>query len=311
MPATALINATGSDSEALLSCGQLADKYIEASGKGGKIMHLDFVSGLWSGASIPFDDKSSLEAGQVLPAKLIPSDQDRGSVPMMQLARCADFVSGTQPLEAGLLKLLLRWYLPLDQKLIQEFTSVGNDLPVKKRAAHLISRAFVHSLDIKGPEQKKAVLDYILRHSQAVPQGQKKLNQSQPLYPEQEILRALSLLAGQSEGEIYLIYPGRSRKRHPEKRWPHRLVVCLSTSGWGEIWIQLIMHNSNLTAQIWAENSSFLRLAKVAEQALRRRVSTLGWELAPIKTANKKITGIAELIEPLGLDNYQHLDILA
>lgn len=206
---------------------------------------------------------------------------------------------------------LLRQRLPLSRELIQQFVSSAKDMPAEDRPVFWACRAFLQSLTLKDePEKVDAALKYLLRRPEGAPEGQKAINQTWPLYPDQEVVRVLTLQTGQNEGEAFIISRYRDQKGQSEDKQLQSLVIRLSTTVWGQVWIQLSIQGRNLTTRVIAEDSSFLSLAQAAEAELKNRFQAIGWELKALTTAKQKIGSIAELVEPRGPENYRSLDTL-
>ncbi|MGI6129656.1 MAG: flagellar hook-length control protein FliK [bacterium] len=211
----------------------------------------------------------------------------------------------------AVIKHLLRWRLPLSRELVQGFITSTNNVPTDSRPAVWASLAFIKSLALnKEPQKVSAALKYILRHPKAAPEGQEAINQTHPLYLDQEVVRALVFQAGQNEGEVFIVSRYQGQESHHENNQIRSLMIRLSTALWGQIWIQLTINGNELTAKVVAENTSFLSLAQEAEPELKKRFRVIGWELAAITTSKQKITSVAELMEPRGPDNYRPLDAL-
>ena len=300
------------DSELPLQPGQVLPARLMAAGDGTATLHL---AGRTYSASGALPSETGLFWVQVqkvepdrIQVKLLPTkfEPDLDAKLLLEALGLKANDEGETAVQQ-----LLRWRLPLSQKLVQEFVNAAQAVPAKERPAFWASRAFLHSLALKDhPEKVEAALKYLLRRPDATPKGQEVINRTWPLYPDQEAVRILTFLAGQSEGEVFVIYRYQGQKSRSPDNWPRSLVIRLLTAAWGQVWILLFIQGRNLAARILAEDSSFLRLAQAAQPALKNRFHTMGWELAALTTAEKKITSIAELIKPPGPENYQPLDAL-
>lgn len=249
----------------------------------------------------------AVEPGRIQ-VKLLPVDYKQG-LDIQVLFQALGLKADNET--KSVVQQLLRWRLPLSRELVQQFISSAGDVSPQDRPALWTALAFLQSLSLnKEPKEIAAALKYILRHPKATPKGQETLNGTHPPYPDQEVVRVLTLQAGRNKGEVFFMSRYQGQKDRPADKQLQALVIRLTTTAWGEVWIRLTVQGRNLTAKVLAEDSSFLSLARAAEPELKNRFRAIGWELAALTTAARKIASIAELVEPPGPDNYRPLDAL-
>jgi hypothetical protein len=207
-----------------------------------------------------------------------------------------------------LVRVLVKWRLPLQPALARRFLNEARDVPQEERALFWEARAWLETLSLSHDPQKLAdALAYLLRRPDARPEGQAALNQALPLIPGQESVRFFSFRAREGEGELYVLFD--RKEGAPVEGNALRLVLRFSTYAWGEVWVRLTLAGKSITAHVFSSHPTALELAESAQKGLAARLEKLGFQLAAFRVSRQSIGTVLDFLGPAQEPQYQGLDV--
>ncbi|RJQ32358.1 MAG: flagellar hook-length control protein FliK, partial [Peptococcaceae bacterium] len=150
-------------------------------------------------------------------------------------------------------------------------------------------------------------LDYLLGRPDAAPQGQEILNRALPLAPGQETVSFFIFKNEELSGELFIVDEKAGKKA--DQSLPQALVVRVYSPVLQEIWVYLTQSPSGLTARVTVAEERFIQPVQETINALRKRLSALGYQLGEVYVSAQQVGSVCELFRPPGPMSYRPLNI--
>ena len=201
-----------------------------------------------------------------------------------------------------LLQEMLKRGLPLERQKMLKLLAEGRELPETEREAFWAARAWLETLNLEDdPAKVRLALNYLLRRSEASPQGQETLNRAQPLLPNQEAISFFTFRGEDFSGEVYLV----SRDAAPEDELPVGVVVQVTTPCLGETWVCLTESTAGLTLKVVMAGEQLLEPAKKESKVLQQKLTALGYQIKQATVTTRPVKMILDLLETAGTPGYR------
>lgn len=208
-----------------------------------------------------------------------------------------------------LLREILRRGLPLDRRALMRFLAEGKTLPEAERESFWAVRLYLETLDLREDAEKvRRAADFLMRRSEAGPEGQETLNRAQSLNPSQDVLRFFALLGAESFGEVYLIHRNGGGEA---RELPAGLVVQVTTPVLGDTWVYLSEESTaDYSLKITVADETFLAPATEMVDILQQKLTAAGYRVKNVAVTAHPAKTVFDVIEPAGTAGYRVLDAI-